>query len=107
MATPPRLNKWTAAATERLRAQFADAGVVHVEYVVGFVRPYDVSVWLGTETDTQRDKLATQPQLRESVSEVLAEVEMSDSDYVYGGVVVQSEETVQRDYEGSWLYALR
>jgi hypothetical protein len=107
MATPPRLNRWTEAATEHLRARFAEAGVVRVEYAVGFVRPYAVSVWLGTETDAQRDKLATRPQLRESVFEVLAEVEMSESEYVYRGVVVQSEETVQRDYEGSWFYALR
>ncbi len=42
-------------ARERLLATFRSAGVVHVEYVVGLVEPHEVSVWLGTETDAQRD----------------------------------------------------
>jgi hypothetical protein len=96
------LNGWT----ERLRARFADAGVVRVEYVIGFVKPYHVTVWLGTESDAQRDELAT-PGLSAEVSSVLADVGMSGTDYSYGGAVVQSEETVTRDYEGSWFYALR
>jgi hypothetical protein len=107
MARHPEMDRWTAAATERLRARFAEDGVVRAEYVVGFVEPYGVSVWLGTETDAQRDKLAARPGLRVSVSDVLAEVGMSESAYVFRGVVVQSEETVQRDYDGSWFYALR
>ena len=107
MAKHPEMDPWTEAATERLRARFADDGVVRAEYVVGFVKPYGVSVWLGTETDAQRDKLAAFPGLHASVADVLAEVGMTESEYVYRGVVVQSEETVQRDYEGSWFYALR
>ena len=65
-------------------------GVTRVEFVASLPRP-DVWVWLGTTTDAERDRL---PAL------------LGDA-LTVAGVTVQSEETVARDHEGSWFYALR
>lgn len=64
----------------------------------------DVWVWLGTSSDAERDSLATSHGLLGLVRRLLADevdgIEVS-------GVTVQSDETVRRDFEGSWFYALR
>jgi hypothetical protein len=105
----PRVDKREVleAARGRLLAAFSEPGVDRVEYVVGFVGPYEVSVWLGTETDAERDSLARSEGLREDVARVLADCGLDRTDAVFGAAVVQSQETVDRDYEGSWFYALR
>jgi hypothetical protein len=78
-----------------------------VEYVVGFVHPYGVWVWLATSSDAERDGLGEgHPFLRE-VGEILTEAGLSVEDAHFEGTTVQSQETVDRDYEGSWFYALR
>lgn len=101
---------WTEAARDRLKARFADHGVVRVEYAGALIQPVDeprpVSVTLGTGTDAQRDKLAALPHLLEAVADVLRQAGMGDSERL-DGVSVQSEETVRRDYDGSWFYAMR
>jgi hypothetical protein len=103
-------DKWAVLedAKGRLPAAFAGSGVVRIEYVVGFVEPYEVSVWLGTQTDAQREALAQREGLHEEVAHALVACGIEDTDAVFnGGAVVQSQETVDRDYEGSWFYALR
>ena len=91
------------AARRSLTAIFVEEGVERVEYVAALPDP-KVWVWLGTDTDAQRDALATAPRLLERVRQVLANEVV---DIEVAGVTVQSVETVQRDYEGSWFYALR
>jgi hypothetical protein len=103
------VDKW--AVLERaegfLLHAFASAGAIRVEYVVGFVEPYAVSVWWCTETDAQREALAHREGLDEEVANALAAAGIGQTDAVFDGVVVQSQETVDRDYDGSWFYALR
>lgn len=94
-------------AEVRLLDTFADSGVATIKYVVGFVEPYEVSVWLGTETDAQRDALGRRQGLHETVADALVASGIDGSDAVFDGVVVESQETVDREYEGSWFYALR
>ena len=85
---------------------FRKAGVKRIEYVTAFPFQDDAWVWLGTATDTERDALAdTEPQLLSDVR-MIAERHGFPGEKV-SGVTVQSEETVARDYEGSWFYALR
>lgn len=91
------------AARSAVRAEFADRGVARVDYVAALPDP-DVWVWLGTQTDAQRDSLATANDLLAQVRQVLDE-KVTGIDVT--GVTVQSEETVNRDYEGSWFYAMR
>jgi hypothetical protein len=89
-----------------LLAAFREAGVVRIEYVAAFPSQNDAWVWLGTTTDAERDALAgIQSQVLTEVRHIAGRHGFS-ADQV-GGVVVQSEETVAREYEGSWFYALR
>lgn len=103
------MDKWAAleAAKPRLLARFQDAGAERIEYTVGFVCPYQVSVWLGTATDPQKAALAGEERLAATVRDILTSSGLGETDAVFDGVVVQSQETVDRDYEGSWFYALR
>ena len=103
------MDKWAVLedAERRLLDAYAGSGVMRIEYVVGFVEPYQVSVWLGTETDAQREALAPRNGLHEEVANALSASGINATDAVFNGVVVQSQETVDRDYEGSWFYALR
>lgn len=80
--------------------------MVRIEWAVGFVRPYRVSAWLGTETDVERDALRDGPFLAD-VREILESAGLPCGTARLERTVVQSQETVDRDYEGSWFYALR
>lgn len=91
------------AARSAVRAEFAAQGVDRVDYVAALPDP-NVWVWLGTQTDAQRDALVTANDLLVQVRRVLAQ-EVVGIDIT--GVTVQSEETVNRDFEGSWFYAMR
>ena len=99
------------AALEEVKPMIVEAlnttGMVRVEYVVGFVRPWHVSLWLGTATDTQRDSLPKQNPYRTVVLDVLKSVGFSFDDISEIETTSQSQETVDQDYEGSWFYALR
>ena len=87
-------------------AALSARGVVRIEWVVGFVRPYSVWAWLGTATDAERDALPELP-FRDEVLEILRSAGLSEGDVGEFGTTKQSQETVDRDYEGSWFYALR
>jgi hypothetical protein len=78
--------------------------VVRVQFVggLGDAPRQGLSVWLGTLTDAERDALAAEPDLA-STTRVLVE----RSGLFFRGVSVESQETVDRDYEGSWFYRLR
>jgi hypothetical protein len=96
-----------ARATPAIVHTLASEGVIGAEFVVGFVLPLDVYVWLVTATDAERDALgSSNPFLAEVTSAILTSgfpVEHA----AIAGTVAQSQETVDRDYEGSWFYALR
>jgi hypothetical protein len=88
-----------------LRA-FTHDGVVRIEYVSAFPFRDDAWVWLGTVMDAERDALvASEPPVLVQVQQI-AEHHGFNAEKV-SGVTVQSEETVARDFEGSWFYALR
>jgi hypothetical protein len=106
------------AAYERVLAVLARAkpavverlvmnGVIGVEYVVGFVHPYEVWVWLVTVSDAERDLLGEELPFLEEIREVLTAAGLPPGDAVLEGTTAQSQETVDRDYGGSWFYALR
>lgn len=65
----------------------------------------DAWVWLGTATDAERDVLAgTEFQLLLQVR-LIAERHGFSPERI-SGITVQSDETVARDFEGNWFYAL-
>ena len=90
------------AARANLIAAFAADGVDRVEYVAS---PPDAWVWVGTGTDLQRDALSVVVDLHAKVGRLLADAAVEGIEVA--GVRVQSAETVNRDYGGSWFNAVR
>jgi hypothetical protein len=84
---------------------FAKQGVVRVEPVIAFSPPFDYWLWLGTTTDHERDQLRSNG----GVAVRLAELTRlyGPADGAFEGFTVESQETVDREYEGSWFYRLR
>ena len=99
------------AALERVEPLLVEAlqavGVNRIEYVVGFVCPYRISVWMGTTTDARRDRLLTSGPHLELVRGILDLAGLPAGDVGEADTTSRSQETVDRDYEGSWFYALR
>ena len=63
--------------------------------------PPEWSCWVVTSTDAERDRLAGDAELNKRLASVAKAGFPPDS------FTFQSEETVSRDYEGSWFYAMR
>ena len=82
-------------------------GVVRVEYVSAFPDQQQFAVWLGTTTDVEADRLRSSATAPARVHEVLVAHGFGEQDLGELMVVVQSQETVDREYDGSWFYALR
>lgn len=59
------------------------------------------SCWVVTNTDAERDALANDTELNQRFV-VAAKAGFPPDSFTF-----QSEETVARDYEGSWFYAMR
>ena len=78
--------------------------MVHVEWVIAFMEPFDFWVWLGTVSDEQRDQLAAQESLEQRIRRRAEKRGLAD---LYEGVTVESQETVDRNFEGRWFYRLR
>ena len=108
MANDPR---WELVEHARpaLLASFADRGVLRVEYVAAWPDLAGVAVWLCTDTDASRDALGVENPASVEVEAILRGCGLSDSDLAPGLLVTtaQSQETVDRDYRGSWFYAMR
>jgi len=81
-----------------------ERGVVRVEYVVAFAPPFDLSIWLGTTTDEQRDSLAGEAAIDILVRELGRKHGLLER---IGYISIESVETVIRDYDGSWFHRLR
>ena len=79
-------------------------GVVRVEHTIAFSAPFTFWVWLGTTTDAGRDALATTAGIDGRLRELCREQQLLE---LFQGFTAESQETVDRDYEGSWFYRLR
>lgn len=94
---------------ERMRQvlvrDLSDCGITKVEFVTAFVEPFQSSVWLCVSSDVERDKLLAKPDLLELVHAALRSNQLNAS--LIDSATAQSQETVNRDYEGSWFNALR
>lgn len=90
-----------------LTAEYGPLGVNETRFVGAFPELPGAGVWLCTTTDRERDILRSDAALRENVLSVLRKVGFSPNDVGASGVVVESQQTVDRDYDGSWYYAMR
>lgn len=94
------------ARPDLMRA-FADDGVRRIEYVAAFAVAHAFAVWLGTSSDAEAARLRARTELLERVASALHGAGFTSSELAELAVVVQSQETVDRDYAGSWFFALR
>lgn len=95
-----RLNSLASNA----RSDFGAQGVSRVEFVVSFVEPFTFWLWLGTASDDQRDALAGSQVTASRLSRLVGLHALGS---LYDGFSVESQETVDREYAGSWFYRLR
>lgn len=94
-------------ARPRLVAAFANRGVAKVDYIANFDHWDRFSVWLCTATDDERDALETNWPAIDMVRSVLVASGFHPDEVADVVTVAQSQETVDRDYESSWFYAMR
>ncbi|TCJ00098.1 hypothetical protein [Aeromicrobium sp. IC_218] len=97
---------WHAIATfeSNLIEQYADRGAVRSEHVVAFDPPFRFHAWLGTTSDAERDLLSADPGLYRVAQRLAAAAGLEG---LLSSVIVESQETVDRDYAASWSYRLR
>jgi hypothetical protein len=60
------------------------------------------SCWIATQTDKDRDRIKDDAAFLAKLYDLAASSGFAPSTFV-----VQSQETVDRDYKGSWFYAMR
>lgn len=82
-------------------------GVTRVASVAAFPDVPGAWIWLCTMTDAERDNLIEDPTIVSTGLSTLEDAGFVSSDTSRSGVVVQSQETVDRDFEGSWFHAQR
>lgn len=104
--TDPR---WTMLenAKPALMDALAFARVIGIEVVAAFPGSDSIAIWLCTSTDEERDSLPRENPHLDEVRAVLLEAGFSPAELAELMTVAQSQETVDRDYEASWFYALR
>ncbi|MFF1633548.1 hypothetical protein [Leifsonia sp. NPDC058248] len=90
-----------------LTAEFGARGVIATRFVGAFPDLPGAGVWLCTTTDRERDTLRNDATVVETALEVLREVGFSPIDVARSAVIVESQQTVDQDFEGSWYYAMR
>ena len=66
-----------------------------------------VGVWLCTQDDDQRDLLGGKNPCLADVQEVFRRIGYPEDEIAGIATVAQSQETVDRAYEGSWFFAMR
>ncbi len=97
------LDRAEAVLLERL----ADRNVTEVRFVAAFPDLDDFSVWLCTATDAERNRLGDHLPLLAEVRRALLEVGFTEEEVAGLQTTAEAQETVDRDYEGSWFYAMR
>lgn len=95
------------AAASILTQAFAARGVTAARFVGAFPDLPGAGVWLCTTTDLERDDLRSDPELVETVLAVMRDVGFSSTDIARSPVIVESQETVDRDAQGSWFFMMR
>jgi hypothetical protein len=104
----PRIDDVVNAAIPKIVAALGQHGVNRAIWFQAF-HGYPV-VWLVTDTDAEKTLVARHSCFWSTVQEILID---SGLDSVLAeqtglrGVTVQSEETVRRDFDGSWFNAMR
>ena len=94
-------------AARKLLSALAPIGVDRIEFVTAWPDLNGVEPWLVTASDAAADAVRDHPGLHERVVTLLRSAGLAEQDLADLRVEVQSQETVDRDYEGSWFHAMR
>ena len=103
-----RESETSAAVTSAvpvMRRCLARHGVNDVRWFLAFYG-YPV-VWLVTSTDADKATVVEKGFFRPDVRSALAGAGVAPDLVDRAAVTVESQETVDRDFEGSWFYAMR
>ena len=93
------------AAIPVIVGSLATHGVRDVQWFLAF-HGYPV-MWLMTSTDAEKATAVEHGFFRPEVLAALAQAGVAPDLVERAGVTVESQETVDRDFEGSWFYAMR
>ena len=69
--------------------------------------PQYLAFWIFTTTDKERDRLLNEPQMIEALHELLRSNSYPVDAVASVGLAVESQETVDRDFEGNGFYAMK
>lgn len=71
------------------------------------IDPKYLAIWISTDTDAERDALAGDDALRRHLYDVLREVGYPAGAVDQVAFGFESQETVDREYQGNWYYAMK
>lgn len=93
--------------TPILEETFRPRGVIRVRWVASFPTNGSASAWLCVTTDAERDAMRTDPHVGDGVRETLLAQGFPARDAAKSGAWIESQETVDRDFDSSWFHAMR
>jgi hypothetical protein len=104
-ALPPDVEQVMETATRSIVGALHEHGVIDVHWFLAY-EGYPV-VWLVTETDVEKAAVAGQGFFRPTVQQLLADAGVPTDLAARAGVTVESNESVDREWDGKWHFAMR
>ena len=94
-----------ARAVPRLVDALGEWGITDVRWFLAFHG--EPVLWLETRTDAEKAAVAARECFTEQVREILTEAGLDADLARRARVTVESAQSVERDFEGSWFYAMK
>ncbi len=101
----PIIKTALARITALARAECASAGAFHFGAVE--ISPNCLAVWVTTKTDKERNRLKGSAALLASFRQALLEAGYPAAAVPHVGFAFESQETVDRDWKGSWWACIK
>ncbi len=99
------ITKTEKAVKELARQKYKSCNVL--SFGATDIDPKHLAIWITTDTDSQRDILSKDASFKEAVRGILRENGYPERAIPFVGITFESEETVQRDYDGNWWHAVK
>lgn len=71
------------------------------------IDPKHLAIWVTTDSDSQRDTLIDDAGFQKAARDILRKNGYPEESIPLVVITFESEETVKRDYEGNWWYAVK
>jgi hypothetical protein len=72
-----------------------------------WLSPSNLAFWITTQTDAERDLMRSAPELVSEFRQVLLDVGYPATAVADVGFAIESQQTVDRDYNGNWWYCVK